>query len=832
MRRLLLSALVASVAMATPMVGPLLPLEPTVAVEPVNAYQYSGSLFFTGTEYALGWFDVRSGSAANYVALLTTDGGVRLSGNRPLTTRLDYTEHEVASLCARGGELWWVTPEAYSGRTSVVRTTNDLVRTSRVSVPLGSNEPPRLACGGPDVLWLRSDEFYNPSDFDLSLDALLADGGTASWPATSPLVSALHLGDDDRAYDMGWRAPNARFVWADGRNGTPPTGGDGGTTNLDLYSGTFNPQTGVFTQSLLVGGVDWQTAPRIDTTGPVDAVVYTTASNVNAPRDVRLITTGAPIVVAGSSLDEDDPHVVWDGTQWVVLWRAQLGTLDYEVRAATVSASLVVGPVQTLGHGFRDSLLLASEGSGRSLASWRDFDNGIHHLVRWLTGATPRGTAELDPTRTGLSQRELTVFNTTPGNLAVSWVQQSQQVGRPLTAVASTVLGNETSSRFASDGTRLVSISPSMTGTFRSLNNLGALGPTFDFSQPNRYGDVSTPVWSGGRAWFATVDNTSVTRLISVDPSGALGPQRVLGTDTGGVPTVAANAAGVVAVARSQQYEAHATCLQTDGGLVSPPLLDVGAYLPRPTIASDGARFFMVYVGDRPGVGYEVRGLFLDAQCQPQGAPLVLGRTEFWDLMSHDVLWDGRQFVVAYTSAEVDALGDVRLVLVQTDAGVGVPFDVAAQPGVSEQQPVLGSDQPGHWLVGYLRFDGDESVSALRAVARWVQDDALVVPDAGVPDAGVTDAGITDAGLADAGELDAGAVDAGDADAGVVDGGSVDAGSSDAGVIDGGDAFIDGGEPTPHRTLGVGCGCQSVDVGSLISLVLLALITSRRRSTS
>lgn len=799
--------LVARLSLATPAVGAPVNLDLTAGQEPCVAYASSTGLGFSGRDFALWWNDDRSGTETSWVALIELDGGVRAVGNRPLSNVADFRQHGQVGLCPWGTQLLWVTPEDYSGQSSLIVTTLDVARISRTTVARGEFQAERLACGAQQAVWLHAAEQYFPSDFSLELD-LLTDGGVRAFSATDPLVAHLHVLSDELQYEVGWRGSLATVVWTDGRNGALP---DGGTTDLDVYGATYDLDTAALSVTPRVTGMGAQADPHLDQHGPDDFFLWSSALAAGAPRALYFRRGVSPATLLTSTgNDHTEAQVVWDGAGWQLAWLEQLTPQDSIVWTATVSVSGTVSPHTQVHRGFVDQLHLATDGAGHTMVAWRDFERGIH-LVGLLLPPGP-GSAAIDPTRTGLAQHELILFGDATSPLGAAWVRGGVTHMKILsTGVTGTTITGPV--RIAGSGARLMVVGADWRGTFHSTTTLLETGPTFDFSVPGRYGGVSTPVWGRGFNSLATIDDLGALRLVEVNSLTGSTSSRVIVTGAVGEPSLALGPAGTRAVAWDREGEPHVTCVFADAGVSAAPPLEPAGYSPRTRVASDGQRFFAIYQTPR-----EVHARFLDDTCTPVGPALALGSTDFWSLTSHSLLWDGAQFVVTFTAGPAhDPAGDIQLVTVALDGGVSAPLDVAAQPLVNEQQPVVASEGPGQWVVGYERFDDDEAISAMRVLTRSVQ----ALADAGPGDAGGGDAGPQDGGEADAGTVDAGATDAGEFDAGAFDAGTSDAGGVDAGTADGGEAPEDAG-PMQARRLGVGCGCGSGELGLLwLGLLLI-----------
>jgi hypothetical protein len=153
----------------------------------------------------------------------------------------------------------------------------------------------------------------------------------------------------------------------------------------------------------------------------------------------------------------------------------------------------------------------------------------------------------------------------------------------------------------------------------------------------------------------------------------------------------------------------------------------------------------------------------------------------------------------------------------------GMLVNAAPRPMVTfddfDRTPTRGSYRSYFGLIPPVAVDGGGPDAG-------VGDGGIDGGGSGVGDGGAGDAGVGDGGAGDAGGGDGGDGDAGVADASVGDGGGPDAGM-DAGLNDSGvkDAGTDG---TP-RAYGVGCGCSSVDLGSVVGVLLAANRFRRRR---
>lgn len=333
-----------------------------------------------------------------------------------------------------------------------------------------------------------------------------------------------------------------------------------------------------------------------------------------------------------------------------------------------------------------------------------------------------------------------------------------------------------------------------------------SLGWTIAWNDETGYGYVT----------LADPDGTPLrtTRIKAIDGGSLLSTPPALAIDSDG---------GRILYAGGQYDQLWTQAFSMTGaeldGSVQPVLANPGT--TQPIVAPYPGGFVLAYDAFDPRSGAQiVRSRFRVIRTRPPEPPIITAPLDQSSVLSP----------VGITVAS-EPFAYVTLMINGADAGTRF----TSGPAVAQFTSTLA---PGSYSATAIAADYAGQLSPWSNAVSWT----VLAPDAGVDagtlDAGTPDAGV-DAGSSDAGELDAGlpdsGVDAGDVDAGAVDAGAIDSGIQlDAGTLDAGvpDAGVtDGGTDSISRALGVGCGCQHVDVPPLV-LLGLSLLGLRRRRTN
>ena len=723
-----------AVAWATPRLSPEVPLDPTPGLEPLSSFTYSPSVAFTGAQFALTWHDSRSGNDASYAALIDLDGTVAEAGRRVLTDADDFSSSGQLVGCRYGGELFWAGAAAYTW-AALLRTTPALDRVWLGRYPAVIGIADQVSCRGPLPLWLTALNLYNPTDFRLQAAFVLSDGGLQAPDGGMTVVSRLQLDDPDLvSQSVDFDGTQYLVAWTDGRNRVSlPDGGVDDPT--DLYAAFLSPQAGFGAPFLVAGGPGTQALPQVAFDGTRFIVAWSDAPTRTGPHDLFLRTVspsgllGAVVPLATSADDELEPRLSFDGRAVVAAWGASITSHDVELRTAQVTSGLVQ-PTVVVARSWFDSVRLASSADGHSLLTARDFNRGIREVGVLLRDGQP-ASGLLDPATTVTSQtaprarRGLTAHS-------VFWHQSRQIVGAPVD-VAGTVgaLGPLAAQDrdllgIAAGGGAYLALWDDRQSSWLSddLSPLDAGAPQLGTAATR---GLSGPSWDGRGFLVAEGERTDAGTELFAErvllDGGLEGRWDVASAPaSAGALDVASTGTGRALLAWSDFYRVGGRCFDDDGGRAAPFELARAAYVPFGRVASDGRGFLMAWFGNG------IEALLLGEDCDlDAGLRLNLGAAllSLYDPVS--VAWDGRQYVVGYVS-NGDAKGDVVVVRVQTDGGVSPPILVAADPRADEGQPSVSPEGPGHWLVAYTRFEGDESRSARRAFARWVTDDSEGAP--------------------------------------------------------------------------------------------------------
>jgi hypothetical protein len=424
LRRLLLGLLCAATAGAAPRLTPAVPVDPRPGLEPLSSYTYSPNVTFTGSQFAMTWEDERSGNPSSYGALLELDGTVTLPGRRVLTSVDDFGNSRQLVGCPRyascsssgecrpgescaagrclppdGGtgvrEFFWAGASMYSD-SAFLRTGPQLDRRQLTHVPGVRGFNDNVECSGALPLWAVSVPTYGPDDTVLQLAWVDPDGGLLPVDGGAPLVARLGIDDISSAtHALAFDGARWLLVWADGRSRLVHP--DGGVDNASDIMGAFISPAGAGPAFAIANSSSAETEPQV----AFDGSKYTVAWAVAGPngRDLRAValtpqgTVGSLMVLAATTADEHDLHLVYDGAQVVAVWAAQFSPEDVELRAATLTSTLPTA----IARGWFDSVRVATTGAQRSMVTARDFGAGIREVAFALQGITPGDAGLIDP---------------------------------------------------------------------------------------------------------------------------------------------------------------------------------------------------------------------------------------------------------------------------------------------------------------------------------------------------------------------------------------------------------------------------------------------------
>ena len=802
--------------------SPELSFGPTTPSAP-GPFQYGPVAGFDGTQYWVAWqawdrvrvcetmgarVSVDGGVLDRSLTLLTLDGVGCANANdlnfdgRDMTLSLDFfgESNDAFSLARLAADAGAVTTSWLGQRTSVY---------------------PRTAVGPAGELLTITADGVQLRSWRRVADGGLPLSGTLIVPDTGVAPS---FSEPAARSDVAWDGTHYLAVWLDERTDT----GD--------IRGTWLDATGAIVSMpiSIASGAGKQSHCRVEASGSTLLVVWQDES-VGVRSRIRgsivSFDSGAgPAFDLTTSMltDSTRPTVAFSGSTFVVAWLDSAG----ELRASRVTvAGAVVDPggvVVSDDIDFENGRVSITAGPGsQSLVVW--LSSALTTVGKHLQGATPIEPVAFDLHLTARSQQNPALGKLVSGETLLAWVDdlprgQSQLNYAFLFAdggsapVRNALTGSlDPVSVAANGGTAWLALADDNTAQGLLVTLTGNTGPVPLASTSGRASSVITSADLGG---FLTVwsDGRGAQREVFLRRTfldGGLGPELQLTTGGGDKDSLAlAVNATVALVVWGTDGSSSVDGVRLSGNVVldSTPLHFGGnTYFSRPTVATDGTDFLVVWEEDGANNILQAR---LVARAGTS-SPVFTVSSGPGSKRFPSASWDGTSYVVTW-EADDEVFTDLYSAFVFRDGGVGPRVPLAATRGETEIMGRQLAIAPGVSWFAWSRFN--PGVGSLRVHAQ------LIIDDAGVTDAGVMDAGVTDAGVTDGGEPDAG-----EPDAGVMM--ESDGGVTDAGLAPDGGMRPDGG--TSAGSYMVGCGCTSSTPTTLGWAWVFALVLLKRtRRTS
>jgi hypothetical protein len=351
---------------------------------------------FDGTCYCVAWQDWRSGDLGDIYGARVTPAGTVLdpSGIAVSRARYDQDQPGVAAIGSGMLVVWQddrdgSTYDIYGARVTQAGTVLD---TSGVAVCGTTNEQwfPAMDFDGSNFLVVWEDG--RGSGYDIHGSRVTPTGIILDPEGISIAATATMQHDPE----VGFDGTNYLVVWEDSRSGAP----------FDLY-GTRVGRDGVVldTSSFVISGAaNGQWEPSIAFDGTNYLVVWSDLRR--GPFDVygaRVTRSGTVLdptgfIVSAAAGDQWYPDVVFDGTNYLVVWADKRSGSTWDVYGARVSPDgVVLDPAGfAISAAARDQRfpVLAFDGTN-SLVVWADSRGGASTGI-WAARVSAGGTV-LDP---------------------------------------------------------------------------------------------------------------------------------------------------------------------------------------------------------------------------------------------------------------------------------------------------------------------------------------------------------------------------------------------------------------------------------------------------
>jgi hypothetical protein len=360
-------AIVDSTGNVTPAAG--------IAISTASQIQSNPKVVFGGGNYMVVWQDTRSGTSDIWGARVDTSGTV-----------LDPTGFQV--YVGAGAQI---TPAiAFEGAEYAVTwtdqgaPTNDIVmaRVSTAGVVLdsppiavstaaGTQQNP-AACSGPDFLFAWTDNRNAVTAGDIYAARALSDG-TVSDPSGIPVSTSANR---QRTPSAAFDGTNFLVVWSDDR----------GDALGDIYGVRVNGTGTVLDPSgiAISTAQDMQRNPTAafdgtnyfvvweDRRNGVDTDLY--GARINAS---GTLLDASGLTVASAPGDQTEPFVIFDGTNYFLVWsQTSAGVMSiYGARFAPAGTILPPGPILLSTSSSYQGKPKAAHGSSRYLVVWEKTDD-------------------------------------------------------------------------------------------------------------------------------------------------------------------------------------------------------------------------------------------------------------------------------------------------------------------------------------------------------------------------------------------------------------------------------------------------------------------------
>lgn len=632
-------------------------------------------------------------------------------------------------------------------RLGVLRDPSGLV----VSAAPGDQREPAVASDGRDylVVW-RDARNGSTTDTDIYAARVTASGRLLD-PDGNPLCTAVH---SQGAPSVAFDGIRHLVVWEDARRGT----------SLDIYGARIDPGTGlVFPTD--VGGFSVAVAPGDQRTPSVacsrtqclvafigdrggDGDLFAsrvTAAGTVLDRDGLAIATGAGAPAA--------PAVASDGSGFLVTWLDIGDDNETRIRAARVEHNgdvlLENSAVQSVASDFVRWLGTAAAFGGTDfLVVWNDQRQGASYIagLRMETGTSSAPTS-VDGRMFSLARSVVRPVVASDGTTyLLVWadlrartdydllgvrVSMGGSVLDPSGIVITDAPGDQLAPAVASNGTEYLVVWQDMRRDERDPDIRGArLTASGTVRDPSGIAIAVAPgvqqapaVTSDGRGYLVvwqdcrTMDNGNYDVYgAHVDPQGDVREHGGRGISTAPgdqlVPTVGSDGSEYLVL---WQDSRNGTDFDVYGARVgSTGVLDRDGFAMvvapgdqlAPTVASDGAGYFVAWSDLRSGVGSDVYGTrMVTPGIRPANVVLAGGAG---DQVQPAVAFDGIRFLLVWTDVRNSPSFELYGTRIDGTGARVEPWDVMVSSGAYVQSPRLSSNGAGQFFILYQNLPFDD----------------------------------------------------------------------------------------------------------------------------
>lgn len=520
---------------------------------------------------------------------------------------------------------------------------------------------------------------------------------SSAYPAVLDPIVGPEIELDSPVFPEGSPGEQPGIAW-DGTNFLACWGDDRDPAVTSLYCARFTPAGNVLDPSGIhvTPTAKHRTRPRVAFDGVNYLVVWEDYTFVQAAagvdvRGARVTTAGAVLdpdgfVIAGTSNDELEPSVSFNGTNYLVAWTDYDG-VERDVLAARVSpAGMVLDANPIVVCNLANSQMqtdMASDGTN-FLVAWRDYRNSTFEAY---TARIANDGTVLDPM--GVKMNVASGGNE-PGvafgtnTYLVTWTDNSTIYARRVDPSTGQPQGSVITVAFISAGASRFSPKPAFyngnyfIGWSESSNITGGTGQFIGSWVNESTGVVASPskvsMLPGGAAvngfeviahpggFVGVACNTVVCKGVSFgDPNPGSFPSFVVNLVSNTESGVAVEYDGTRwLVAWTDSRGAHdgifAVRVDAQGNVLDPSAIEVsnpinGRDFSEVALATNGSTFYLVWVESSLSIGTDIRGARLDGATGAVLDPTALTIETVGTLSTPRIAFDGVNYFAVWKSS-------------------------------------------------------------------------------------------------------------------------------------------------------------------------------------
>ncbi|MEO0306203.1 MAG: T9SS type A sorting domain-containing protein [candidate division WOR-3 bacterium] len=729
-------------------------IDTNVIYMPAPNNQTYPSVAFDGTNYLVVWTDSHSGSYCDiYGARVSPDGTVLDPNGIAISTAtnsqyspsvaFDGTNYFVVWTDSRSGSSY----DIYGARVSTDGTVLD-PNGIAISTATSDQSSPSVAFDGTNYLVVWHD--YRNGTYSDIYGARVSTGGTV----LDPNGIAISTAADDQYYpSVAFDGTNYFVVWQDYRSG-----------NWDIYGarvsriGTVLDQNGIAISTATSN----QRYPSVAFDGTNYFVVWQDYRSGNwdiyGARVNRIGTVLDPngIAISTATNSREYPSVAFDGTNYFVVWHDSRSDPFYDIYGARVSPDGTVldqnGIAISTATGGQGLPSVAFDGTNY-LVVWTDYRSGTYSDI-YGARVNQNGTV-LDPNGIAISITTHSQYYPSVAfdgtNYFVVWedtrnnsydiygarVSPDGTVLDPTGIAISTATNHQIYPSVAFDGTNYLVVwtdyrsgssydiygaRVNKNGTVLDPNGIAISTATSGQGLPSVAFDGTNyfVVWEDYRnGTYSDIYGARVTKNGTVLDQNGIAISTA--TSNQRYPSVAFDGTNYFVVwhdYRNGSWDIYGARVNQNGTVLDLNGIAISTatgYQTYPSVAFDGANYFVVWQDYRSGSSYDIYG----ARVSTDGAVLDLNgiaiSTATGYQYSPSVAFDGTNYLVVWDDGRSGSY-DIYGAKVSPDGNVIEEFPVSTQPG-TQTSPALARGSGNQILItyfGYVGYINNHPVNAMR----------------------------------------------------------------------------------------------------------------------